>query len=246
MNELVVGVDCATEDAKLGLSLAERGSALTAIKEATVCARDRSALSTVTGWLRNVRGPVLLAIDAPFGWPIALSQVLSSHCAGAAIDTTPNLMFRRSTDRFIQAHVGKTPLDVGADRIARTAHAALKLLGDLRTALRLDIPLAWSSDLAGVATIEVYPAATLVAHGIRSKGYKKPSQTVERQEMVRALDRWLDVGTSRSLFESNADALDSAVCVLAAVDFLEGRAMGPCDQATALREGWIWSQKPRT
>lgn len=33
-------------------------------------------------------------------------------------------MFNRLTDRLIHQRIGKKPLEVGADRIARTAHAA--------------------------------------------------------------------------------------------------------------------------
>jgi hypothetical protein len=44
-------------------------------------------------------------------------------------------MFRRMTDRAIHKNVGRTPLDVGADWIARTAHAALRFLAELRRAL---------------------------------------------------------------------------------------------------------------
>ena len=65
---------------------------------------------------------------------------------------------------FIQQKLKKTPLDVGADRIARTAYAALHLLGSVRVQLHLSIPLAWApTDISVVAAIEVYPAATLVS-----------------------------------------------------------------------------------
>lgn len=38
-----------------------------------------------------------------------------------------------------------------------------------------------------------------------------------------------------------ADALDAVVCLLAAKYLLEGRAVGPADQALAEGEGWIWA-----
>jgi hypothetical protein len=150
-------------------------------------------------------------------------------------------MFRRETDRFIQRTLGKTPLDVGADRIARTAHAALRLLGDIRTQLGIAIPLAWSAPPVGVAAIEVYPAATLLAHGFRATGYKRPSQTAARQEILAALAGTVEMKTEVSLAERSADALDAVVCLLAAQDFLEDRAIGPKDQPLAELEGWIWA-----
>lgn len=245
VDQLIIGVDCATDDAKIGLARAERRKGRTTITEAVVCTKSRSATGTVAEWLRGVASPALLAIDAPLGWPIDLGRRLVSHRAGQAIEVDPNLLFRRATDRFVQATLGKIPLDVGADRIARTAHAALQLLGDLRTSLALEIPLAMSPTIVGVSVVEVYPAATLVANGIRSSGYKKPSQIAERREIARPLSRWIDCRLCLSVLETNADVLDSAVCVLAAVDFLEGSAAGPADALLAAHEGWIWARRRR-
>jgi hypothetical protein len=44
-----------------------------------------------------------------------------------------------------------------------------------------------------------------------------------------------------SILQQNADALDAVVCLLAARDFLAGRAMPPSDQIIAEQEGWIWA-----
>ena len=167
--------------------------------------------------------------------------MLSGHRAGEPIHTAPNDLFRRETDRFIQRTLGKTPLDVGADRIARTAHAALRMLGEIRREFALPIPLAWSTPPEGVAAIEVYPAATLLAHGVRASGYKRPTQVEARQEILSALARTMAIRTEASLLETSADALDAVVCLLAAKDFLEGRAVGPTDRALAEIEGWIWA-----
>ena len=245
MDQQIVGIDCATDDAKIGLALAARRGVRTTIRQATICARDSSAAETVASWIAGSTVPVLLAIDAPLGWPIEMGRQLASHRAGQTIAIEPNLLFRRATDRFIQATVGKTPLDVGADRIARTAHAAVRLLGELRESLGQPIPLAWTTDLAQVSAIEVYPAATLAVHGIRSSGYKKPSQGQERLEIIRPLSRWIDCKACLSDLEANADVLDSAVCVLAAVDFLDGDAVAPSDTALAEHEGWIWTRRRR-
>ena len=111
------------------------------------------------------------------------------------IETPANATFCRTTDLFIQQKLKKTPLDVGADGIARTAYAALAILGNLRTELGMAIPLAWTPlDISPVAAIEVYPAATLLAHRIRSSGYKKHDQTEERREIVEALRARLTIG----------------------------------------------------
>jgi predicted RNase H-like nuclease len=240
MNILLIGVDCATVDTKVGLALAEYDGVGVTIKAVTLCTRDQSAATKVTEWLTDPRDPALLAIDAPLGWPAALARSLAPHRAGEKIDTEPNEMFRRATDRFIKDQLSKTPLDVGADRIARTAHAALRFLGEIRERLGVQVPLAWSPNLIGTAAIEVYPAATLVAHGYRSTGYKARDEVAERREIVASLCTVIDVGGHHSTLESSADALDAAVCILAAKDFIDGRALPPPDLGLAEREGWIW------
>lgn len=206
-------------------------------------ARSRRPVDVIGGWLSAAEGPVILAIDAPLGWPVALGATLAGHSAGEGIDVPANEMFRRTSDRFIKTTFGKTPLDVGADRIARTAHSALELLEDIRRRTGLPVPLAWSpGELAPVSAIEVYPAATLLACGWRSDGYKDKdeSNVAARRDIIAALGTVVDLPTDVSLLERSADALDAAVCVLAGKDFLESRALPPLDQDLARREGWIW------
>jgi predicted RNase H-like nuclease len=210
--------------------------------DASVCTRSDSALDRVARWASEAEGSVLIAIDAPLGWPRSMGEALATHRAGEEVMVAPNDLFRRATDRHIQRRLGKTPLDVGADRIARTAHAALRLLGSLRARLVDEIPLAWDPRSRGRMTaIEVYPAATLVSHGIRSKGYKKSVHLAERREIVSALSQSLVLEMDSAVLETNADALDAVVCVLAAKDFLEGYAHPPDDPETAGVEGWIWA-----
>ena len=100
MDQIIIGIDCATEDAKIGLALAERRNGRTTIKQAVICAKERSAAKTIVEWLRDVHVQALLAVDAPLGWPISLGQQLVSHNAGQALEIEPNLLFRRATDRF--------------------------------------------------------------------------------------------------------------------------------------------------
>ena len=101
--------------------------------------------------------------------------------------------------------------------------------------------MAWSTEVSGLVAIEVYPAATLIAHGFRSGGYKRREQIAERREILACLGRLIEVGPHASELERSADALDAAVCVLAAQDFLEGRAMAPLNLDLATQEGWIWA-----
>ncbi len=176
-----------------------------------------------------------------------LSRVLAKHRAGEELRADAHEMFRRATDIFIKQKTGKTPLDVGADRIARTAHAALCLLRDVRSMLNLErIPLAWEWPPAElISAIEVYPAATLKAHQFRSSGYKKPNQTAERKEIIKKLEPIVELPSDLlQKMDASADVLDAVVCLLAARDFLLGEAMRPIDRNLAEIEGWIWSCDP--
>jgi predicted nuclease with RNAse H fold len=241
----IVGLDCATVDAKVGLALGVLDEGRAEIKSATLCTRERSAADRIANWIHDADDGVLIAIDAPLGWPKPLAESLIDHSAGVAINTEANAMFRRTTDRFIQQKLKKTPLDVGADRIARTAHAALHLLGSVRARLRLSIPLAWApGDVSPVAAIEVYPAATLVSHGFMSTGYKKREHLQRRREMIEQLRTRISIHDSVTDLSVSADLVDAAVCVLAGVDFMCERAMRPEDLNLARREGWIWAAPP--
>ena len=241
MDTRIVGVDCATDPAKTGLAFGYFKGGRVNAERAFVCAKHEEPAALILDWLAGSEGRALLAIDAPLGWPAAMGGALARHAAGAGIAVEPNLLFRRETDRFIQRTIGKTPLDVGADRIARTAHAALALLAKLRIRIDLDIPLAWSPDFTqSVAAIEVYPSATLKVRGIRSAGYKKPGDRIERDGVIEALATLMGLPKDVSAMSERADALDAAVCLLAAGDFLEGSAVPPVFQELAVKEGWIW------
>lgn len=73
--------------------------------------------------------------------------------------------------------------------------------------------MAWSPDgVRGQSIIEVYPAATLVARGFKSTGYKKPEQVPKRQGILTALGSTLELPQDLQPLLNSADALDAAVC----------------------------------
>jgi len=235
----VVGVDCATVPANVGLARARLDDGRWRVLDALVASPARPPADVVADWLRE-DPHALLALDAPLGWPASLGAALVPHRAGGPIAAPIETLFNRVTDRALQARIGKRPLEVGADRIARTAWAALDLLERLRRATGGPIPLAWAPNTAGLpAAIEVYPAATLIAHGLPTTGYKHPSS-----EPRAAIGPWLrarlDLDGSLDLATMPGHALDAVLCVAAGIDFLEGAALGPDDPEVARREGWIW------
>jgi hypothetical protein len=187
----------------------------------------------------------LIALDSPLGWPAALGGSLARHQAGAAINADPDLLFRRETDRVVRRVLGKQPLDVGADRIARTAVAALRLLAEVAEKVDSAIPLAWEADVPpGVSAIEVYPAGTLTSRGITAAGYKKAGQRATREAILDHLRQELRLDIDSNLPLGDPDVLDAIVCVLAAKDFLRGDCIDPVDPASARKEGWIWVRRP--
>lgn len=187
----------------------------------------------------NDGGRVLLALDAPLGWPKPLGCHLVEHRAGEKIPEKSDVLFRRATDRFVKDTYNMQSLDVGADRIARTAHSALELLYNLGDG---KIPLANNEFFQGVSAIEVYPAATLKAHELTSQGYKKAEDTGLRKKLLQQLGLCLRTEV-RSKAEVVADVLDAIVCVLAGIDFLLGEAYPPQDSMLSAKEGWIWVRK---
>jgi len=199
----------------------------------------------IAGWITSDR-PVLLALDAPLGWPAPLGRALHPHAAGDPLEEAPHALFRRHTDNFVKARVGRQPLDVGADRIARTAHAALDLLERVRQLTGEPVPLAWTAnDPARVAAIEVYPAATLTVNRLPAAGYKQKDQIETRRALIAGLRTRIELPKDTDLPLANADVLDAAICVLAGADFLAGRTLPPEDLPLAQKEGWIWVRDPR-
>lgn len=244
MTLTIVGVDCATDPTKVGLALGTFSGTQTTLEQVRLGSRVDGPAEIISEWVLQRETPVLLALDAPLGWPGPLANVLANHYAGAELDAEAHDLFRRATDRFIKQHIGKQSLDVGADRIARTAHAALTLLGDLRQRLNEPIPLAWNSTILGIAAIEVYPAATLSAHGISASSYKQAQGIVARERVLKAVGARLKLSVDLETMKQNADALDAGICVLAAHDFLINQAFPPPEPRLSAREGWIWVRRP--
>lgn len=237
----IVGVDCATQPQNVGLALAVADKEGPILEEVRVGHRGESISEIVFAWIKN-RPRALLALDAPLGWPAFLGEVLIEHTAGEPITRKGDEIFARDTEHYMADIVKKRPFEVGANLIARTAHASLALLHELRGMTRQQIPLAWHSNFKErFAVIEVYPAATLAVRGIPFTNYKKSQQRAAREEIISELEKHIIIDSAaQSAMVERADALDAAVCALAATDFLVGNAIPPRDQDLARKEGWIW------
>lgn len=227
----IIGIDCATQPEKVGLALARVGGPLLEIEQVAVGSRQRDPASIAAAWLAD-RDSVLLALDAPLGWPTELGHSLSQHRAGHAIAPSPDSLFHRHTDSELCKRLGKRPLEVGANLIARTAHAALALLAELRRRTGREIPLAWEpSACHGTAAIEVYPAATLMT--------RRFSNGPDCLELFKSEVRL----PSSPLVASSGHARDAVICAIAGSDFLAGACVSPTDLGLAMKEGWIWARR---
>ena len=242
----IIGIDCATNAKNVGLALCAFTDGRPRLEEVIIGRTWPAIDEQVASW---ATGRTLLALDAPLGWPAPLGESLHAHRAGAGFVQTPNAMFRRSTDDAIAERLGKRPLDVGSDRIARTAHVALSFLERLRKRLDAPIPLAWDpSPIDAVTAIEVYPAGTLAARNLPHSGYKGSADSASslRRELTTAIGEQLSFDAHSEAEMTRTDhALDAALCVCAGLDFLAGDAVPPEDLSLAKREGWIWVRPRR-
>lgn len=236
MIEQIIGIDCATVAGKQGLARAFRSSGGWVLGE-VVGSPDFSE-DVILSWLRHA--PTLLALDAPLGWPRPLGDLLWQHRAGEPLPAEPSSLFLRHTDQVVYRLVKKRPLEVGADRIARTAHWALRLLGALRLRSGQALPLAWDPGIEVSSAIEVYPAGTLAAYGVASRGYRDPRAEKPRRAVIALLAAHMQLQVPLGQLLDDSHGLDAAICVLAGIDFLSGRAVAPDNAALARREGWIW------
>ena len=229
---LLVGVDCAAQAKNTGLAraLSAGASEPLTVLETRCASSEASAAQIVAAWVRDAER-VLLALDAPLGWPAALGEALAIHQAGWPLPRTANQLFRRETDDRIYERLGRRPLEVAADRIARATHAALCFLEDLRGAVGAPVELVWSRDWPGrFGVIEVYPAATRLALGVAKGGGS-----------LAGLEGRLRF--SSSAMPSSEHERDAVVCLIAAEEFLAGRGEAPPLElmSRVRREGWIWA-----
>jgi predicted RNase H-like nuclease len=236
----IIGVDCATQEERMGLARASLSASGLRLERVTLGTAGESAAASVSQWIEGSTSFVL-ALDAPLGWPIALGERLSGHRAGAPLPSDPEPLFRRRTDKFVQRSLGKTPPEVGADRIARTAHAALAMLANVRALCGRKVPLAWQQGKES-GVIEVYPAATLISRGVSGSGYKAATGSGRRAraKLLERLSGELELDRARDVMIEDANLFDAMLCVLAGADFARGLCVEPEDEAVARKEGFIW------
>jgi hypothetical protein len=247
----IIGIDASTDPKKIGVALGQVVNQHIHLKELSgmLYTDKKPSLKHLADWIHRYGPHVLIAVDAPLGWPAALGQALAQHQAGQILPGQSNELFRRKTDCYIKEKTDKQPLDVGADRIARTAHDMLQRLSELRKlAEPAQLPLVWQQGCPKEPSIiEVYPAATLKVLGIQAEGYKGNSEDarLERRSIMRKLDRrgleeW---GEHRATALETDHALDAVICLLAGLHFLQEGCYEPENVEISRQEGWIWVKR---
>lgn len=124
---IAIGIDWATQAKNIGLASGFFEDGRTRIDEVTIGSNDTGPGGTILKWTKQCKS-ILIALEAPLDWLVELGKALNIHEAGRPIMVEPNQLFHPEADRSIREKIGKQPLDIGSDRIARTAHAALLLL----------------------------------------------------------------------------------------------------------------------
>jgi len=170
----IIGIDCATTPQRTGISLGTFSKDGVSVQEALICSQMRRPEDLAVEWVNSSKDQkTLIAIDAPLGWPLLLTTGLVFHAAGTSIQGNADKLFFRRTEQMVLERFGIRPLAVGADRIARTAHAALALIESIRRRMNAEIPLVRANNnLPSISLIEVYPAATLRSYNIIAGSYK--------------------------------------------------------------------------
>lgn len=261
---LIIGIDSAVQPANNGLTLGSYNNKSINIldkwdRSGNKNKLEQSLIDTLYSWI-NKEDQVLFCIDSPLGWPSLFGKTLSVHSAGKSIDINNQItmkdemdkFFKRKTDIDIAKRYKKIPLEVSADRIARTAFSTLKRMGILNSMIKPSNPinLLWNNNFPNnqdwLGMIEVYPAVTLLSNELNIRGYKKADSIQLKNELLKNLESRYNIDKSIRKFDFTIvdHDFDSLICCLAGIDFIEGR----CKQADSAdlelkTEGWIWAKQ---
>jgi hypothetical protein len=193
-----------------------------------------------------------VAIDAPFGFPAAFVDALTSYQAGGRwlpLDAS-ELRFR-ATEHHVKAVTGQQALSAVTDDLVWPAMRCARLLSQLP-----DHPV---DRMGRGLVVEVYPAAALrhwvdpglVAGGLPSYKGDKPGRQAQREailaSLVQGLAGVLEVSPVwTALCTDSDDHLDALVCAMIARAAHNGnlRPVPVGSRWAAIREGWIALPNP--
>jgi predicted nuclease with RNAse H fold len=205
-----------------------------------------------------------VGIDAPFGWPVAFIDAVTSYRdEGRWIDLEANELRFRATEIRIFEETNQWPLSVAVGDLAWPAMRAARLLSRVvasedaqRRRPARGMPLMLDRSGAGLV-VEVYPMAALrrwqliPAGGAAAWSYKgdKPGRRDRRADYLKAIRTQLTIRMSADHVEccvEDDDEFDALISALIARAAQTG-ATDPIPQGMrwlAMREGWIHLPAP--
>jgi len=240
----IIGFDSAVQESNIGLVLCNYLNGVITIedkKDSKLTSEEQIIKWSTTNEL------IIMGVDSPLGWPKYFGSSLKEHIAGNQIDSDPVSFFERTTDKFIYKTFKKKPLEVSADRIARTAYYTLNRLNYINKNIEKKYEILWNpNNILINGFIEVYPAATLIANDIIIKGYKDNKSCRERIIHELKLKYQFNLNPDINIINTDHD-FDAFICCLAVHDFIQQNVYFPINEVDIYKtEGWIWTKKKIT
>ena len=240
---LTVGIDLASQPSKTAVCVIDWGSTPAQITNAAAGNATDDDLIT---WLETA-AVAKAAIDAPFGFPMAFVDGLTTYQGGGPWPMLEPVELRfRQTEHHVKSVTGQSALSAITDDLVWPTIRCARLLSRMTNQ---------TVDRAGGGlVVEVYPAAALriwlgseVAGGaLPSYKGSKPGRSDRRQEIIDALRTQLDgevmiTGEFEQACVANDDQLDAFVCALIARLAANGvvQPIPVGSRWAASREGWI-------
>lgn len=182
-------------------------------------------------------------MDVPFGWPKPFVEALTGYEIGVALDRDRRRYLRRVADAFVTETLPQrlpsevrppNPFAVAADKLGVTALVGTVLLKALSDEFRLSP----RGSCIHPVVIEVYPAASLWAWGLRHRDLET---SVVLESLQRAFGPTIHEAEREKLLGSR-HCFDALVAALTAQEYAGGNTFDPPEhlsEDTLKVEGWI-------
>lgn len=268
---IVYGIDMAVDAKKRGAVRAYFTDGILHESEVITNPTDEFLQQRIVNDLKSHK--VLIAIDAPLGWPIKFK--VQEHSAGNffevdSLDDPKSFFFQRETERHIkkvtEGSNGKiNPLEVTSSFIAGTTYSSLYLIDKINATYCKTVNESkmgcermvfdrkeYDKPNFNLGVIEVYPSMTLSVLCLPHDDYKWkkkseiPPEKAKRQNKIKNfISGEVKVGVKKLV---NDDVIDAFICLITARSFLNDEVVKPEDLKISpdvyRKEGWIFYPAP--
>jgi predicted RNase H-like nuclease len=266
----IIGFDCAAQMDKVGITYSEFTANKWKIEKILPKANYDKFLKKIE-YFKEREEEVLLCFDTPLGYPQKMVAYLNKLTAGKAdlgnefnYDDHSREYFRRRTDILVKNELGITPLEIGADKLARSTLRTFEIINRINKILNGELSLAWDNkNLSQYSMIEVYPKATLV--GLKKfAGYQFPVGRKKKPKQKNYMSFKKDIDAKKKVLKiilkecTNPEDIDipekikpkfehgfdSLICAFTGKKFIDGKLNSPSDFGldNDMKEGWIWTK----